>query len=174
MRRLLAALTATFAVVVATGVHQAIAYHPGGSQGWSDVHRFASVVLMVLLLVVLFVWLRERARLRKGVVQVLALVVATVAVVAALITGPTIQWDQLAFFEVSGGGADIEGVFDTDALAFVLADGQEHTAETFRRSVWAHVVILPVVFAIALTAVWYLSRRAPAGTAHGHELEVTA
>ncbi len=155
-------------------MHQAVEYHPGGSQWWSDVHRFASVVLMVLLLVALFVWLRERALLRRGVVQVLALALATVAVVAAFVTGPTIQWDQLAFFEVSGGGAGIEGVFDTDALAFVLADGQEHTAATFRRSVWAHVVILPVVFAVALAAVWYFSRRAPAGAAHGHDVEVTA
>jgi hypothetical protein len=173
VRRLLAALTATFVVVAVTGVYEAMEYHPGGSQWWSDVHRWASVVLVVLLLTALFLWLRERPLVRRGVAQVLALVVATIAVAAAFVTGPTIHWDQLAFFEVSVG-ADIKGVFDTDALVFVLADGQEHTAETFRRSVWAHVVILPVVFVVALAVVWYLSHRVRAGGTRDDVVEVTA
>jgi hypothetical protein len=99
--------------------------------------------------------------------------VATIAVIAAFITGPTIHWDQLAFSEVSVG-SDINGVFDTDALVFVLADGQEHTAETFRRTVWAHVVVLPVVFAGSLAVVWYLSRRLRAQRARDDVVEVTA
>ena len=160
-------------MVAATGLYQAFRFRPDGSQWWSDVHRWSSIVLVLLLLAALFVWLRERAALRHGVVQVLVLVVATVAVVAGFVTGPTIHWDQMALFEVTIG-SDIRGVFDTADLVFVLADGQEQTAATFRRSVWAHVVILPVVFALALAVVWYLSRRASVEAPRDESVEVTA
>jgi hypothetical protein len=172
VRRLLAALTAAFVVVAATGVHQAFRYRPDGSQWWSDVHRWSSIVLVLALLATLFVWLRERPALRRGAVQVVALAVAAVAVVAGYLTGTAIHWDQLALGTVSVG-ADVRGVFE-GGVEFVVADGQVLGVDTFRRSVWAHVVVLPVVFAVALAVVWYLSRRASLGAPGEESVEVAA
>ena len=171
MRRLLVALTVTFVVVASTGVYQAFEYYPRGSQWWSDVHRAASILLVLLLLAALFVWLRNRATLCRGVVQVLALLVGTIAVIAAFVTGPTIHWEQLALWKVTVG-SEIGGVFE-DGIKFVVADGQVHGVDTFRRSVWAHVVVLPVLFVGALAVVWYFSTRAAAREAHD-DVEVMA
>jgi hypothetical protein len=171
VRRLLAALTCVFVLVAATGTYEAFRYRPDGSQWWADVHRWSSVVLVLLLLATLFVWLRERSVLHRGAVQVLALVAAAIAAIAAYVTGPTIHWHQLALGTVTAGSA-IEGVF-VDGITFVIADGQVLGVDTFRRSVWAHVVILPMAFALALAVVWYLAPRTCAGAPRDESVEVT-
>ena len=168
MRKLLAAITVIFAVVAATGVYQAFRYYPRGSQWWSDVHRWSSILLMLLVLAALFVWLRNRATAQRGAVQVSGLVVATIAVIAAFVTGPTLQWESLARFRVD---LDIRGVFDTDGLMSVVADGQVHSAETFRRTVWVHTTILPILLAAAVAVVWFLSSR-QARVGHDEAVEV--
>jgi hypothetical protein len=161
VRGLLVAVTAAFVVVAASGVYQAFEYQPLGSQWVSDVHQWSSYLFVGLVVVALFVWLRNRGVVRHGGALALLWAGATVCVVAALVTGPTLHWEQLALGAVSGDG-DPHGVFDLGDVLFVLSDGRENTYGTFRRSVWVHTTILPVLLVSSLALVWYLSgRRAP-------------
>jgi hypothetical protein len=161
VRALLAAVTAVLVVVAASGVYQAFEYQPLGSQWISGVHEWSSLLLVALVVVALFVWLRNRAIVRYGGALALLWAGATVCVIAAFVTGPTLHWEQLALGAASGS-TDPRGVFDLGDVLFVLSDGRENTFETFRRTVWVHTTILPVLLVSVLAVVWYLSgRRAP-------------
>jgi quinol-cytochrome oxidoreductase complex cytochrome b subunit len=156
--RAVAALLAALAVVlVVSGVWLWFHYHPvpaawnvtanehlRDEQRWRIVHQLASTLTLGLagLLAVLLVVRRWRSLLpAAGIVLVVA---------AAAFTGQLVAWDQLSLRAVTVGSNyyGLRGAFD-DQVVFVLVDGVEVAATTFRRWAVVHVALPPVAALLA-------------------------
>ena len=157
-------------VLLVTGVWLWFEYRPSATAPvWSDpvnprqqgvhrmriVHHVASTLAMsaAAALGVLLVLRRRRQ-------WPIALLVPAAAVAGAF-TGYLVAWDQLALSSVTVG-TDLSGLraaFD-ERVVYVLVEGTEVAAGTFRRWAALHVALLPVAAAIAGLVTWVRARRA--------------
>lgn len=172
MTRALAWGAAVLAVVAtATGVAAAFRYRPdatGFALGVQRLHAFAGIALAAVLVVTLAVLVWERRPDRRHGLPAFGVVAAAgVLLVVEVWTGWRIAWDQVALSAVTPG-LDVRGVFLRDLpLRFVIVDGREVGVTDFRRSVWLHLLVLPVLVAAASAfVVWWMRRtgRRPAGS----------
>jgi len=155
------------AVVVATGVYGAFRYRPEASGLTLVVQRLHAVSAVVLAVVTVvggaaLVWERRPDR-RHGLPAFAVIGVVALLLAAAVWSGWRIAWDQLALWAVTppaatGGGT--RGVFLHGVpVKVVLVDGVEVGATAFRRTVWAHVVVLPVLVGVGIAFVVVWTRR---------------
>ena len=172
MRKLLIALTATFVVVVVSGLYQGFRYQPAAEAAWPGlkvhgggrsvlydttefVHRWGSYLFVALLLATAVVWVSSRARrVRPGWGADASLVVVALAAIACVITGPRLRWDQMALWAVTMGDSAFRNLWELTNVKYVLVGSKELGVDEFRRSVWVHTAILPAVIALALGALW--------------------
>jgi len=159
VRKLLIALCATFVVLVGTGVYQAFRYHPREDSSVSTVHRWSAYLLVALLLATAVVHaMRARPSLGKQAsawsTANLALAVVAVAAVAGIVTGPMLQWDQLALSAVTVD-KHIDGVLWSENVKYILRGSQELGLSEFRRDVWLHILVFPLIAAGGLGVLWY-------------------
>jgi quinol-cytochrome oxidoreductase complex cytochrome b subunit len=169
VRKLLIASTATFAVLVATGLYQAFRYFPREDSSASTVHRWSAYLLVALLLATAVVHaMRTRPTLTMQAsawsMANVAVAVAAVAVVAGIVTGPMLQWDQLALSAVTVD-KHIDGVFWSENVKFILRGSEELGLSEFRRDVWLHILVFPLIAAGGLGALWYACTRRSSSTA---------
>lgn len=170
MTKVLAWTVGVLAVVaVATGVYASFRYRPdatGFGLGVQRLHAWSAVALAVVLVVGLatFVWARRPDR-RHGL-PAFALV-ALLAVVLAVETsiGWALAWDQVALWAVTPAFSGIEGVWlGGHPVRFLIVDAAEVGVDEYRRTVWTHVVVLPVVVVLgAGLVVWWVARFARPG-----------
>ena len=174
MRKLVIALSVTFVVLVATGVYQAFRYLPGPQPFVATVHRWSAYLLLALLLATAVAHATRAAGARASSSVNIVLAAIAVATVAAIVTGPMLQWDQLALWAVTVGNEHIDGVFLSDSVKYILRGSQELGVSEFRRDVWLHVLVFPLVVAGGLGALWYAATRTSATAEVSEREEVTA
>ncbi|HEX5587957.1 MAG TPA: cytochrome b N-terminal domain-containing protein [Acidimicrobiia bacterium] len=163
MRKLLVALSATFVVLVATGIYQAFRYFPGKASVASTLHRWSAYLLLALLVATAFVHATRALGARGRTMANLALAVVSVAAIAGVVTGPMLQWDQLALWAVTVGREHLDGVFWSDSVKYILRGSHEVGLSEFRRNVWLHVLVFPLVTVGGIGVLWYAcTRSAPA------------
>jgi quinol---cytochrome c reductase cytochrome b subunit, bacillus type len=192
VRKLLIALSATFVVVAATGVYQAFRYLPTAARAWPGqgfapagrgliydttdiVHRWASYLLVALVLATAVVRAAGTVKARAWSAANVALAAVGMAAVAAIVTGPRLQWDQLALWAVTVGTDHFRGVFWSDeSVKFILRGSQELGLGEFRRDVWLHTLVFPLLAACGIGVLWYACTRTTAPAARPESEEVTA
>src|SRR5262249_4622416 len=91
----------------------------------------------------------------RPMVMGVASLVVLVAAVAAIITGPDLRWDQLALRSVRVG-TNVEGVFwGSLSVKWVLRGFHEVSLGDYRRTVWLHVLLFPVLAWGGIGGLWY-------------------
>ncbi len=162
MTRLLAWIAAGLAaVVVVTGVYGAFRYRPDASgfglaSQWVHAVAGYGLAVVVVLGLVVVIWERRPDR-RHGLPAFAVVAVLAVLLVVEARIGRRIVWDQAALWAVTVGSA-IRGVILRDmAVKFLIVDGQEVGWGEFRRLVWLHLLVLPVLVAAgAGFVVWWV------------------
>lgn len=173
-RRVRSALSAALLIEVAalaiTGIALWFAYRPTPSQAWPDIfatgelsssqqlsetlrwsHALAgSLAVLTAAATALALCFGPGAPLRRmrGKLAATALVVA---MIAALVTGPLLPWDQIAYrsVRVGSGVTGFGTIFDDDVL-FVLKGGFEVDPASLIRWLVVHVAVLgPLVIGLA-------------------------
>jgi quinol-cytochrome oxidoreductase complex cytochrome b subunit len=189
VRKLLLASSATFTVLVATGIYQAFEYRPTAEMAWGSsrgrgagppvlyrttelLHRWSAFVLVGLVIAIAVVRATRAAKDHAWSMANVALGAVAVTAVAGIVTGPMLRWDQLALWAVTVA-SDIRGVFWSDSVKYVLRGSQELGVGEFRRNVWLHVLVFPLVAAGGIGVLWYACRRGPAPTTVPEREEVT-
>lgn len=151
------------AVVIATGVHVTFRYRPdasGFTLGVQRLHAFASIAFAVVVLVGLaaLVWERRPDR-RHGLPAFAVVAVVAIAFVIEARLGWDLAWNQVRMYAVIGGETlhRVRGVLLRDLpVEHVVVDTTWHGVGAFRRRVWAHAVVLPVLIGagIGFVVVW--------------------
>lgn len=159
----------TLLLTLASGAALSFRYLPGDGSpsAWlSVVHRFAAWATTV----VAFAWALVVARQRAPLATVAA-VGLLVALVAAVVTGPALAWDQAALWSVTASfdSSGIWWVSDSDAIRFLLIDGMEVSVADYRRAVILHCGALTALAALLFlgSAVAASRRGRPSSDASG-------
>lgn len=167
MIRALAWVGGVLAVVaIATGVYAAFRYRPdatGFGLGMQRLHALSSIAFAVVVVIGLaaFVWERRPDR-RHGLPAFAAIAVIGLVLVVQTVIGGRIAWDQVALWAVVGPDSlhHVRGVFLRDLpLKFVITDATELGVGSFRRHVWVHLVVLPVLVGLGVGSVVVWTRR---------------
>lgn len=154
------------AVAIGTGVYVAFRYRPdasGVALGMQRLHALSSIVLALVTVVGLaaFVWERRPDR-RHGLPAFGVVLVVALALVVETRTGWRLAWNQVVMSEVIGGDTldRARGVFlrDLPVEAFGV-DGVRSGADDFRRTVWLHLAVLPVLIGVGIGFVVVWTRR---------------
>lgn len=167
MTRLLAWVAGVLSlVVVGTGLWATFRYRPdatGVGLGLQRLHALAGIALAAVLVLGLaaLVWERRPDR-RHGLPAFVVVAVLAVVLVLTVVGGRRLAWDQLVLGAVPDDLDAARGVLLGDvALRFVVSDAREIAADDFRRQVWLHVLVLPVVTVLgAGFVVWWTRRHA--------------
>ena len=162
---LLGTLAALGVVLLATGLWLTFRYAPGPGRAWTvsagrQIHRFAGYAFAVVaVLVAVDLALRVAGRhARRAWTRLAASVVLVVAVGVALVSGPKLAWNQLALQGVTVG-TSLRGVFQSDAVKFVLVDGGELSLSSFHRWAWVHILVVPLVIVASAVVLMQRTRR---------------
>ena len=156
--RVLVVLVAFTVVVLAvSGAWLWFEYHPGPSATLRVVHQFATIVLVVLAVGLLFVSIARR--LARKVPGIVAAAGVLMTALAAVVTGRLLPWDQLALNAVSTGDDIDRGVraVADSRVVFVLLDGREITPSTYQFWAYAHLGF-GLLVAATLALVWMRTR----------------
>jgi quinol-cytochrome oxidoreductase complex cytochrome b subunit len=167
-----------FLVLLVSGVYLVWNYRPEPSPGWAvvqggrpdslpftmiDVHQIAARVFVVLALVVAtlsVVLAVKRRRVGAG----LAGSGWLLAALAGSFTGVLLPWDQIGLWAVTVG-SEIRGyskIVSGDNVRFVMIGSSQISLDTFRRYLFAHVLVIPLV---VLGLGWVLVRATRAKSA---------
>jgi Domain of unknown function (DUF4405) len=171
LRALVVATLIAFGVVAVTGLVLSFRYLPEGAEDdttLSDVlGPIHEVSAYVTLLLVVLLAASALARVVQGTWQPIALVVGGIAIaliglVVGIVRGARLAWDQLALWAVTAEAP--RGVWLSDTVRFVVRDSVEVGVGDYRRDVWIHVVVAPLlaVVGIATVVLAIRSRRDPA------------
>jgi len=150
-------------VAVGTGAYVAYRYRPdatGFVLGMQRLHAISSIALALVIVVGLaaLVWERRPDR-RHGIPAFVVTAVIAVVLVVEIRLGWSLAWDQVVMSEVIGGATlrRVQGVLLRDLpIEALRVDAVEHGVDGFRRRVWAHLLVLPVIagLGIAFVVVW--------------------
>jgi len=175
VRKLVVALAATFAVLLATGIYQAYRYVPSwapapgsGSSKPADhgfvydatetIHRVGAWVFCALVVAVVVVWVRrELGTTRSKFISVVVLAVLALATLAQMITGRGLRWSQLALWAVTAGSK--KGVRFGSEVKFVIIGTKELSASEFSTRVFLHLVLFPIGIVLCGVVLWFLSTK---------------
>ena len=154
---LVRATAGLFGVLAATGVWLSFNYQPDVSAGvtqssvMSGVHRWASSVVLVVLLALLVVGIAEVVQRQASARGWAAAGALLLLAVALSVSGYMIRWDQLAL-DVVELGTRMKGLFTVfrDDVRFVIVDGIEVRTGSVRLTFILHALVLPLVFAVTL------------------------
>ena len=154
------------AVVIATGVYVTVRYRPdasGFALGVQRLHAFASIVLAVVVVVGLaaLVWERRPDR-RHGLPAFAVVAVLAVVLWVEARLGWGLAWNQVRMYAVIGGETlhRVRGVLLRDLpVEHLIVGTTEYSVGAFRRRVWAHAVILPVLIGAGVGFVVLWTRR---------------
>ena len=151
-------------VVVGSGVYTTFRYRPdatGIRLGIQRLHGLAGIALAVVVVVGLaaFIWERLPAR-KHGLPAFGVVVVVGVLLGVEVALGWRVAWDQLALSAVPVDLDDARGILLRDLdVTFVLVGTREVSLDDFRRLVWLHVLVLPVLVAAGAGFVLWWTRR---------------
>lgn len=143
-----------------TGAWLAFAYAPGGG-GISSIHGALGLLTVVAALAVAITTALDEERSTAGVLPA----VVVLGVVAGMyLTGPALEYDQVA---ANGPIGDLKGIFvlfDADVGA-VGRGTQQVLIDDYRRIAWLHAGALPLALLVMGGAgIWAVRRRARAYT----------
>lgn len=143
-----------------TGTWLAFAYEPGGG-GASSIHGALGLLTVLAALAVAVTTALDEERSTAGV---LPAIVVLVVVSGMYLTGPALEYDQVA---ANGPIGDLRGIFvlfDADVGAVGRGTQQVEIAD-YRTIAWLHVGALPVALLVMGGAgFWAVRRRARAYT----------
>lgn len=140
------------AVMVATGVWEALEYEPGDAL--ASVHAVLGVVALLAALVGAIATVVDDERSTAGLLPAIILL----TVIAGLyLTGPTLAWDQV----VASGPAEAKGVtvaFDDD-VGGLTKGTQFIQSDDYQRVAWLHVAALPFLLLVMAGGGIWAARR---------------
>ncbi len=168
--------TATFAILVITGIPLMLYYHPSAPQAYADMkdlqfvvtagvflrnlHRWSAHAMVLLVFAHMFkVFYRGAYRTPREFNWVVGVILLTLTLFLSY-TGYLLPWDQLAFWAITVGSNLLSAVpLVGEKVRFLMLGGHTVNANALLRFYVLHCVILPAVAVMFLAIHFWRIRK---------------